>query len=354
MKILMIAGGTGGHVFPALTIAKKFAEHGNDISWIGKLDSLEERIALEEGFHFFPIRAQGFLGKNFIEKIGSIFTLSISILKSIILIIRIKPDLAISTGGYLSLPPGLATIFLCPLYIHEQNSIPGLSNRILHRISKGTFEAFPGTFKQTIQKVIHVGNPIRDEISRIADLDKTEDDEFRILILGGSQGSQQINDILIKAIHDKKNLSHWVLTHQVGQLNTTKLKEAYIKSGVQFVIKEFIEDIATAYKESDIIISRSGAMSVTEICAAQKACILLPLPWSADNHQILNAKFLADRGAAQMIESDISNAEILYELLIDLEKDDNKRNAMKRASGKVFPSSTSERIFNCINESLKF
>ena len=354
MKILMIAGGTGGHVFPALTIAKKFAEHGNDISWIGKLDSLEERIALEEGFHFFPIRAQGFLGKNFIEKIGSIFTLSISILKSIILIIRIKPDLAISTGGYLSLAPGLATILLCPLYIHEQNSIPGLSNRILHRISKGTFEAFPGTFKQTIQKVIHVGNPIRDEISRIADLDKTEDDEFRILILGGSQGSQQINDILIQAIHDKKNLSHWVLTHQVGQLNTTKLKEAYIKSGVQFVIKEFIEDIATAYKESDIIISRSGAMSVTEICAAQKACILLPLPWSADNHQILNAKFLADRGAAQMIESDISNAEILYELLIDLEKDDNKRNAMKRASGKVFPSSTSERIFNCINESLKF
>ena len=221
MKILMIAGGTGGHVFPALTIAKKFAEHGNDISWIGKLDSLEERIALEEGFHFFPIRAQGFLGKNFIEKIGSIFTLSISILKSIILIIRIKPDLAISTGGYLSLPPGLATIFLCPLYIHEQNSIPGLSNRILHRISKGTFEAFPGTFKQTIQKVIHVGNPIRDEISRIADLDKIDDDKFRILILGGSQGSQQINDILIKAIHDKKNLSHWVLTHQVGQLNTT-------------------------------------------------------------------------------------------------------------------------------------
>ena len=354
MKILMIAGGTGGHVFPALTIAKKFAEHGNDISWIGKLDSLEERIALEEGFHFFPIRAQGFLGKNFIEKIGSIFTLSISILKSIILIIRIKPDLAISTGGYLSLPPGLATIFLCPLYIHEQNSIPGLSNRILHRISKGTFEAFPGTFKQTIQKVIHVGNPIRDEISRIADLDKIEDDKFRILILGGSQGSQQINDILIQAIHDKKNLSHWVLTHQVGQLNTTKLKEAYIKSGVQFVIKEFIEDIATAYKESDIIISRSGAMSVTEICAAQKACILLPLPWSADNHQILNAKFLVDRGAAQMIESDISNAEILYELLIELEKDDNKRNAMKRASGKVFPSSTSERIFNCINESLKF
>lgn len=248
----------------------------------------------------------------------------------------------------------MATIFLCPLYIHEQNSIPGLSNRILHRISKGTFEAFPGTFKQTIQKVIHVGNPIRDEISRIADLDKIEDDKFRILILGGSQGSQQINDILIQAIHDKKNLSHWVLTHQVGQLNTTKLKEAYIKSGVKFVIKEFIEDIATAYRESDIIISRSGAMSVTEICAAQKVCILLPLPWSADNHQIFNAKFLADRGAAQMIESDISNAEILYELLIDLEKDDNKRNAMKRASGKVFPSSTSERIFNCINESLKF
>jgi len=354
MKILMIAGGTGGHVFPALTIAKKFEEHGNDISWIGKLDSLEERIALEEGFHFFPIQAKGFLGKNFIEKIGAIFTLSISILKSIVLIIRIKPDLAISTGGYLSLAPGLATIFLCPLYIHEQNSIPGISNRILHRISKRTFEAFPGTFKQATQKVINVGNPIRDEISRIAELDKIEDDKFRILILGGSQGSQQINDILIQALHDKKNLSHWILTHQVGQLNTTKLKEAYIKSGVKFVIKEFIEDIATAYRESDIIISRSGAMSVTEICSAQKACILLPLPWSADNHQFFNAKFLADRGAAQMIESDISNAEILYELLIDLEKDDNKRNSMKRAAGKVFPSSTSERIFNCINESLKF
>ena len=349
----MIAGGTGGHVFPALTIAKKFEEHGNDISWIGKLDSLEERIALEEGFHFFPIRAKGFLGKNFIEKIGAIFTLSISILKSIVLIIRIKPDLAISTGGYLSLPPGLATIFLCPLYIHEQNSIPGLSNRILHRISKGTFEAFPATFKNNIEKILIVGNPVREEISNLSSCDDNSNTSFRILIIGGSQGSQQINDIMIQALKSKSVKSNWFFTHQVGKLKSEALQKAYEVASANFIIRGFIENMAEAYKESDIIISRSGAMSVSEICAAQKPSILLPLPWSANNHQLSNARFLLQKGAAEVITSDLSNAETLFQLLIDLEKDHNRREAMVIASGKVFPKSTSDKIYNEIDEFLK-
>ena len=241
----------------------------------------------------------------------------------------------------------------CPLFIHEQNSVPGLTNRILHKRSKITFEAFPDTFNNLKNKVKCVGNPIRENIVNISPINKSNETKFNILILGGSQGSKQINDILINILLTKKVPSHWsFFIHQVGKLTSKELKDAYTESGNEFVIKEFLENIAEAYQFCDIVISRSGAMTVSEICSVQKPSILLPLPWSSENHQYINAQYLKNRGAAEIIDSDVSNSIQLLELLINLESDHNRLNSMAYSASKVFPKFASKNIYKSINESL--
>ncbi len=214
MNILIIAGGTGGHVYPALSIANEFQGEENTIYWIGKKNSLEENIALSEDFSFYPINARGFLGKNFFAKIISISFVFVALIRSFFIIRNIKPDIIITTGGYLSLAPGLIGSLFCPLFIHEQNSVPGLTNRILHKRSKISFEAFPHTFNNLTNKVKCVGNPIREDIVNISPLDKSNETKFNILILGGSQGSKQINDIFLNILLTKKAPSHWSFVHQ--------------------------------------------------------------------------------------------------------------------------------------------
>ncbi len=352
MNILIIAGGTGGHVYPALSIANEFQVDGNTISWIGKKNGLEESIASREDFSFYSIDARGFLGKNFFAKVSSIFYLFTALIRSFFLMSRIKPDIIISTGGYLALAPGLIGSLFCPLFIHEQNSIPGLTNRILHKRSKITFEAFPDTFNNLTNKVKCVGNPIRDDIVNISPINKSNEAKFKILILGGSQGSKQINDILVNILLTKRVPSHWSFIHQAGKLTSEELNDAYTESGNEFVIKEFLENMAEAYHFCDIVISRSGAMTVSEICAVQKPSILLPLPWSSENHQYINAEYLKNMGAAEIIDSDVSNSIQLLKLLINLESDHNRLNSMAHSASKVFPQFASRNIYKSINESL--
>ena len=352
MNILIIAGGTGGHVYPALSIANEFQDNGNTIYWIGKKNSLEESIALKKDFSFYPIDTRGFLGKNFFSKISSIFYLFMALIKSFFLMSTIKPDIIISTGGHLSLAPSLIGSLFCPLFIHEQNSIPGLTNRILHKRSRITFEAFPDTFNNQTNKVKCVGNPIRDDIVKISPIKKSNKTRFNILVLGGSQGSKQINDMLINILLTERVPSHWSFVHQTGKLTSKELKDAYTESGNEFVIREFLENIAEAYQCCDMIISRSGAMTISEICSVQKPSILLPLPWSSENHQYINAQYLKNRGAAEIIDSDVSNSIQLLELLINLESDHNRLSSMAHSASKVFPQFASKNIYKSINESL--
>ncbi len=353
MNILIIAGGTGGHVYPALSVAKEFKNQENSITWIGQEDSLEDRICLEEKFLFFPIKSRGFLGKGFFGKIISLFFFFMAMIKSIFILNRIKPDIIFSTGGHASLAPSIVGSFFGPLFIHEQNSIAGLTNKILHKFSSVTFEAFPGTFSSPEEKVICVGNPIRNDISKITINNKIDPSRFKILVLGGSQGSKQINDILTKILTDNKIPASWSFLHQTGKLDTSELKLAYEKSCVEFEIKDYIKKMVEAYQDCDIIISRSGAMTISEICSARKPSILLPLPWSSDNHQYINAKYLHERGAAEIIESSISSSENLFKLLCELENDHKRRESMVHSAAKVFPDSAVQNIYKTINESLK-
>ena len=351
MKVLILAGGTGGHVYPALSVAKEFKRNEFSISWIGKKDSLESTFSKSESFHFISLDTKGFKGKNLFGKIVSLIYLEINIIKSIFIIKKIKPDIVFSTGGYVTFAPALASLILSiPLFIHEQNSVPGLVNRILNRFSKLSFEAFPGSFNKS-PKIHTVGNPVRSEIIKNPQPEITMKEHFNILILGGSQGSKQLNEIVLKAFRDKIIPSHWRIVHQIGDQDKSTLVDVYSKQSFSYEVVSYIEDIGKAYHESDLVIGRSGAMTVSEICCSSKPSILFPLPWAADNHQYFNAKFLEDKKASILLESSIDSADKLFTLLNDLEKDHNARHSMSLNAFDAFPVSSANRIVEIINDS---
>tara|TARA_Y100001970_G_scaffold122166_1_gene151419 strand:- start:4406 stop:5464 length:1059 start_codon:yes stop_codon:yes gene_type:complete len=351
MKALILAGGTGGHVYPALSVAKELKRNQFSIFWIGKKGSLENRLSKKESFSFVSLDTKGFKGKNVFGKIISLIFLEINVVKSIFIIRKLKPDIVFSTGGYVTLAPALAAFILSiPLFIHEQNSIPGLVNRILNRLSKVTFEAFPRSFNAS-PKIHTVGNPVRSEIIRNPDLEPTKKEIFSILILGGSQGSRQLNEIVLKSFEEKILPSHWHIVHQIGNLDKSSIVDIYSKQDLSYKVISYIEDIGRAYNESDIVIARSGAMTISEISCSSKPSILFPLPWAADNHQYFNAKFLADRKASILLESSLDSADSLFALLNDLDKDHNARHLMSLNAFDAFPISSVNRIIEIINES---
>jgi len=351
MKVLILAGGTGGHVYPALSVAKEFKRNEFSISWIGKKDSLESTFSKSESFHFISLDTKGFKGKNLLGKIVSLIYLEINVIKSIFIIKKIKPDIVFSTGGYVTLAPALASLILSiPLFIHEQNSVPGLVNRILNRFSKLTFEAFPDSFKKS-SKIHTVGNPVRSGIIKNPSTEAKKKEHFNILVLGGSQGSKQLNEIVLKAFKNKIIPSHWRLVHQTGDLDKSSVVDIYSKQSFSYEVVSYIEDIGRAYHESDLVVGRSGAMTVSEICCSSKPSILFPLPWAADNHQYFNAKFLEDKKASILLESSLDSADRLFTLLNDLEKDHNARHSMSLNAFDAFPASSGNRIVEIINES---
>tara|TARA_B100000131_G_scaffold32348_1_gene30059 strand:+ start:1733 stop:2791 length:1059 start_codon:yes stop_codon:yes gene_type:complete len=351
MKALILAGGTGGHVYPALSVAKELNTKEFSIFWIGKKESLESNLSKKEGFKFISLNTKGFKGKNIFGKIVSLIYLDINFFKSIFIIKQIKPDIVFSTGGYVTLAPALACWLLSiPLFIHEQNSIPGLVNRILNRLSKLTFEAFPGSFKKSL-KVRTVGNPVRSEIIKNPAPEPKIKDHFKILILGGSQGSKQLNEIILKSFKCKTIPSNWHIIHQIGYIEKDPIIEAYSEHSCTYDVVPYIENIAKAYHESDLVIGRAGAMTISEICSSAKPSILFPLPWAADNHQYFNAKFLQDKKASILLESSLDSADTLFTLLNDLEKDHNARHSMSLNAFDIFPTASCSRIVEIINES---
>ena len=352
MKIFIVAGGTGGHVYPALSVAREFKKKSTEVIWVGRKESLEEDIAKEEGFNFITLSVSGFLGKQIGGKIKAIFELCLAFIQAIFLLVKFKPDLIFSTGGYLSLPVGLAAPFLrTPLFIHEQNSVAGLSNRILNKFSTTTFEGFPGAFKTT-NKSKFVGNPIREELFKQFQNTYKINKDFNILVLGGSQGSLQLNEIFIKALEGSNNSQHWNIVHQAGRIEFTSLKKKYLDLSVKYKVLEYIKNIGQEYQKADLIISRSGAMTVSEIAAFGKPAVLIPLPWATDNHQYYNALYLKNLGGAEIIESSLDSSLSLIDLISDIEQDTERRIQMGQNAKNAFSSSSVKEIYKFINEKI--
>jgi UDP-N-acetylglucosamine--N-acetylmuramyl-(pentapeptide) pyrophosphoryl-undecaprenol N-acetylglucosamine transferase len=297
---LIMAGGTGGHIFPGLAVAAQLREAGWDVVWMGARGGMEERLVPPHGYRTAWIRARAARGKGLVQKLLLPANLLLSLWESLRQLRRIRPDVVLGLGGYVAFPGGMmASLLGKPLALHEQNAIAGLANRVLAGVSDKVMVAFPGALKDAEW----TGNPVRAEIAAIEPPETRfagRAGPLRILVVGGSLGAQALNEAVPKALG---LLSREVsVVHQAGEKHLDMLRQNYLASGVRGELIAFIDDMARRYAEADLVICRAGAVTVAELSAGGMASILVPFPHAVDDHQTANARFLADQGAAILIQ----------------------------------------------------
>jgi UDP-N-acetylglucosamine--N-acetylmuramyl-(pentapeptide) pyrophosphoryl-undecaprenol N-acetylglucosamine transferase len=330
-SIVIFSGGTGGHVYPGLAVATQLRKMGVTCHWVGTGSSLEARVIPENGFSFHSIKVKGFRGNGFIRWLTAPFILAQSILSALWILHCKKPDVVLGMGGFVSAPGGFAAwIYRCPLIIHEQNTIPGLANRILAYLSSCILEAFPNTFHSKLETTV-TGNPVRQEIIQIGErrLKKVAGTTFNILIFGGSRGARILNEIVPQALSnvDKRNIS---IFHQCGSDSEERLKNEYKKYGLinDSRVCAYIDDMADAYGWADLVISRSGAMTLSELTTAGLISVLVPYKYAVDDHQTKNAEYYSERNAAFMIQEDKFTPDELKLLLNEIINNHDSYNAV--------------------------
>ncbi len=305
-RIVIMAGGTGGHVFPALAVADYLRALDWEVSWMGTQTGMENHWVTEAGIAIDYLRVQGFRGKTLGAKLGSLKQLVQSLWDSYGIFRRRQPDVVLGMGGYVAGPGGMMASWLGkPLIIHEQNRIPGTTNRILMNRATRVLEAFPGSFPVTVSAQC-TGNPLRRAFLDFPERDywQKEKRNFRILVVGGSQGAKVLNDVIPVAA---KHLQDVDIKHQTGKASMELVSQKYQNADVKADVFEFIQDMASAYVWADMVICRAGAMTVSEVAAAGLPAVLIPLPHAIDDHQKANARYLADEGAAILIEQNELN-----------------------------------------------
>ena len=326
MKILIMAGGTGGHIFPALVIAKNLLAQGHEILWLGTKQGMEHSIVPENGLPIAYINISGLRRHGLVRKLLGPFKIIYAVSQSVKIIKNFKPDAVLGMGGYVTGPAGIAAwLAKVPVYIHEQNSTVGLTNQILAKFSTKIFEGFPDSFKKINRKVLFAGNPIRADIIDIVApevrIDSNNTHPLKILVLGGSRGAKAINTTVtasLKNWHSTQLPSVW---HQSGVADLDEVTSQYLRLGLPAKVEPFIRDMAKAYAWADIVICRAGALTISELSSAGSASILIPYPYAVDDHQTKNAYYLSKNGAAILFPEIKLTAYKLQELLINFSKD---------------------------------
>lgn len=298
-RLMVMAGGTGGHVMPALAVASKLRERGVEISWMGNAEGLEARLVPAAGFDLEFIQIKGLRKSGWRRKLVMPYMLLHACIQAIGIIRRQKPDALLGMGGFVSGPGGLVAGLLGkPLVLHEQNAVAGLTNRWLSRIASQVLSGFPHA--TGIKKVRWVGNPVREEIAQIVNPQERlagRNSPLRILVVGGSQGARVFNQELPKILTDPR-LPELKVWHQCGENDYEAVYAAYQQNEIPALVDSFIKDMAAAYSWSDIVICRAGAMTVAEISAAGVVAIFVPYPYAVNDHQAHNAAYLVSAGAA--------------------------------------------------------
>ena len=304
---LIMAGGTGGHIFPGLAVAESLREAGWRVHWLGVPGNMESQWVPQRGFAFEPVEFGGVRGKGIV----SLALLPMRLLKafwqSIQVVRRVKPDVVVGLGGYITFPGGMMSVLLGkPLVLHEQNSVAGMANRVLAGVADCIFTAFPNVLK----KAVWVGNPLRqDFLNKPSPAERfaARTGPLKLWVVGGSLGAQALNEIVPKALALMPEHKRPVVVHQSGAKQIDALRSNYEKAGVQAELTPFIEDTAQAFAQADLIICRSGASTVTEIAAVGAAAIYVPFPFAVDDHQTTNAQFLvAEGGGWLMPQADLT------------------------------------------------
>ncbi|MBQ0754935.1 MAG: undecaprenyldiphospho-muramoylpentapeptide beta-N-acetylglucosaminyltransferase [Gammaproteobacteria bacterium] len=301
--VLIMAGGTGGHVFPALTVAAVLRDKGYAIHWLGAENGIEERLVPPHDYPLNLLSISGVRGNGVIRKLLAPFKLLSAIIAAREVIRKTQPKLAIGFGGFASGPGGLAAkLSGVPLLIHEQNAVPGLTNRVLAVIARQVLQGFSGAFSNGVT----VGNPVRPQIAEMASPEQrygSRDGCLRVLVLGGSQGALALNRVLpaeLARVAESTN-GEIEIRHQAGRGRADEALKAYQAASLTAQVEEFIEDMAAVYAWADLVICRAGAATVAEVAAAGVATLFIPLPTAVDDHQTMNARWLSDQNAALLM-----------------------------------------------------
>jgi UDP-N-acetylglucosamine--N-acetylmuramyl-(pentapeptide) pyrophosphoryl-undecaprenol N-acetylglucosamine transferase len=354
MSTLMImAGGTGGHVYPALAVAQTLRSDGVDIFWLGTREGIEARVVPENKIDVEWISISGIKGRGLFALLTAPFKIVYAMYQTAVIIYRRRPEAALGMGGFVSGPGGLtARLLMVPLLIHESNAVVGLTNKWLAKIANEVMVGFPDVLKNS-RHYHYVGNPVRQSIAALPAPEqrlKEHTGKLHLLVVGGSLGALVLNETVPAALTTMDTAIRPVVRHQAGRGKLEATAEIYQELGVEVSCSEFIEDMAAAYEWADLVICRAGAMTVAEIAAAGVAAIFVPYPYAIYDHQTLNARFLADKNAALVIPQERFSDENLAAVLVELANDRPVLMGLSRRARKNAKTDATRRVAELCNE----
>jgi len=345
--IIIMAGGTGGHIFPGLVVARELLAAGVPVAWIGTNGGLEAKLVPAAGIELDEVRISGVRGKGLMTLLAAPLRILRATIQATGHLRRRQPGAVLSMGGYAAGPGGLAARVLgIPLVVHEQNSIPGNTNRILARFARTVCEGFAGAFP-TGRGALHTGNPVRGSVAALAPPEQRFEQHTgptRVLVLGGSLGAKAINDTVPAAISALDEAQRPEVWHQAGAGHLEATEHAYVKAGVQARVVPFIEEMDQAYGWADLVICRAGGITLAELAAAGVASILIPFPYAVEDHQTANARHLESAGAAELTPESSLTADGLTQRLRVLCGDRARLLAMARAARELARPDAGARV----------
>jgi len=345
-KALVMAGGTGGHIFPGLAVAEALREAGWQVHWLGAPDSMEQALVPARGFAFEPVAFGGVRGKGLQTLVWLPLRLLRAFWQSLQVVRRVQPDVVLGLGGYITFPGGMmASLWGKPLVLHEQNSVAGLANKVLSQLADRVFTAFPGVFKTGHW----VGNPLRrafTEQATPAERFAGRSGPLRVLVVGGSLGAKALNDIVPQALALMPEATRPQVIHQSGAKQIEALRANYAAAGVQAELVPFIDDTASAFAQADLVICRAGASTVTELAAVGVAALFVPFPFAVDDHQTTNAQFLVASGGGWLVPQAELTAQNLAERLTSLSRD-TLQDVAQKAHAQKKTNATREVVMAC-------
>jgi UDP-N-acetylglucosamine--N-acetylmuramyl-(pentapeptide) pyrophosphoryl-undecaprenol N-acetylglucosamine transferase len=342
---MIMAGGTGGHIFPGLSVAKVLRERGVPVTWLGADGAMETRLVPQHDIPIDTLAIGGLRGKGKLALLGAPLRLLRAIRAAGFLIRDRQPRAVIAFGGFASGPGGIAArLHGLPLLVHEQNRAPGMTNRVLSHVARRVLSGFPGSFAKREEAV---GNPVRAEIAAITPPDlrlANRQGPLRLLVLGGSQGARVLNNAVPKALAALGAGMPVQVRHQSGEKLHAEALQAYADAGVQASVEPFIADMAEAFAWADLVVCRSGASTLAELCAVGVGSVLVPFAAAVDDHQTRNAEYLVERGAAVLLKQDETLATQLDGVLRDLSENSARRMQMANAARALAKVDAAERI----------
>ena len=350
--VMILAGGTGGHIFPGLAVARTLRERGVPVLWLGAEGGMETRLVPQHDIPIDTIAIAGVRGKGIATLLGAPWRVFKAVRAARQTLRQRQPRAVVSFGGFAAGPGGLAARLAgVPLLVHEANRAPGFTNRVLARLARRVLTGFPQTFQGIAEEV--VGNPVRAEIAAIsppAERFAGRGGPLRLLVLGGSQGARVLNAAVPQALRALAGGSAIDVRHQCGEKLRVDAERAYAEAGVPASVEPFIADMAAAYAWADLVVCRAGALTLAEVCAAGVGSVLVPFAAAVDDHQTRNAEYLVERGAALLLKQDDALAARLAEVLRALAADPARRHAMADAARAIARPDAAARVADIIQQ----